>query len=197
MRHFSFLKGGDIRKGHWADSCLLSLLTDNRPGEKAKSSGPSWQIFQGHLFLTPWCEMFLLSLKRLFSQCEAFWSQKITFYLKKKKKEEWKKGKKSLKISLLSTPLYPLLWTSFPPELIGARSVKPLHNSVSGEILALIRVLWGCKKIFFLLTQNMGCPKTEEKMKSNIFFMFIQTSSFKHHDKEVIGFITRQYTFVF
>lgn len=79
--------------------CILS-----RPEEHTQSSGLVWWLLQSHLFLTPWCEMFLFSLKHLFSQCEALLILEEDILLNNN-------NNNTFKTSLLSTPLCWLLLT--------------------------------------------------------------------------------------
>lgn len=58
------------------------------PEEHTRCSGLVWQLLQGHLFLTPWCEMLLLSLKHLFSQCEALLISEEDILPKKKQNNQ-------------------------------------------------------------------------------------------------------------
>jgi len=93
------------RRGWDAQSSSLpALLPERRPEEHTRRSGLARQLRQGHLFLTPRCEMFLLSLKHLFSRCEALLISEEDILLKNN-------NNNTLKTSLLSTPLYWLLLT--------------------------------------------------------------------------------------
>lgn len=48
-------------RGGWKES-PGSLCCGSGPGEHSWRSGLAQQLLQGHLFLTPWCEMLLFSL---------------------------------------------------------------------------------------------------------------------------------------
>lgn len=121
-------------KGH-PESSPLALLPEQSPEEHTWCSGLAWQLLQGHLFLTPWCEMFLLSLKHLFSQCEALLISEEDILLKNN-------NNTTLNTSLLSTPLCWLLLTLLL-ELLCTEGVKHSWGSLSGDKTSpSVTVVW-------------------------------------------------------
>lgn len=113
----------------------LALLPEQRPEEHTQHSVLVRQLLQGHLFLTPWCEMFLFSLKHLFSQCEALLISEEDILLKNN-------NNNTLKTSLLSTPLCWLLLTLLL-EPLCTEGVKRSWGCLSGDKTSLsVTVLW-------------------------------------------------------